>query len=334
MRVAIFGGNGFVGTSLKSALAVSGKEAVSIDLVPEKTGIESGFPFECGDIRDYESIASCAADFEIDVLINLAAEHRDDVLPLERYHDTNVKGSENVCAFARERGVNTIVFTSSVAVYGFAAPNTGEDGPINFFNEYGKTKYLAEQKYLEWQQEEPAVRTLVIVRPTVIFGPGNRGNVYTLLRQISTRRFAMFGNGLNVKSLAYVDNVAAFLEHCCKFEPGVHLYNYVDKPDLAMNSLVGLVRKILFGKHGVGLRLPAFLGITIGMVFDLLSCVTRKRFAVSRIRVRKFLATTQFSSAVGETAFSPSIELEDGLKKTLIYEFVEANEGQPTFDTE
>ena len=48
-------------------------------------------------------------------------------------------------------------------------------GESNYFNDYGRTKYLAEQVYKAWQAEDPESRTLVIVRPTVIFGEGNRG---------------------------------------------------------------------------------------------------------------------------------------------------------------
>ena len=40
-----------------------------------------------------------------------------------------------------------------------------------------------------------------------------RGNVYSLLSQINSKKFAMFGNGLNIKSMAYVKNVAAFFEY-------------------------------------------------------------------------------------------------------------------------
>ena len=58
----------------------------------------------------------------------------------------------------------------------------------------------------------------------------------------------MFGNGLNIKSMAYVENVAAFLEHSLSFKPGLHIYNYIDKPDLSMNSLVSESRKICLAK--------------------------------------------------------------------------------------
>ena len=162
-------------------------------------------------IADVEELDRASGLEYSSTLINLAAVHRDDIKPLSRYFDVNVKGAEKVCAAATKHDVRQIIFTSSVAIYGFAAPNTDESGEPNPFNEYGRTKYLAEQVYFRWQQEQPEERSLVVVRPTVIFGPGNRGNVYNLLRQIADRRFLMVGTGVNVKSMAYVENVAAFL---------------------------------------------------------------------------------------------------------------------------
>ena len=103
-----------------------------------------------------------------------------------------------------------LVFTSSVAVYGFAAPDTDEKGPLHPFNDYGRTKMEAEEVYQEWLKGGTG-RMLTIVRPTVVFGPRNRGNVYNLLRQMASGRFAMVGSGKNVKSMAFVENVASFL---------------------------------------------------------------------------------------------------------------------------
>jgi len=174
----------------------------------------------------------------------------------------------------------------------------------------------------------------VIVRPTVIFGEGNRGNVYNLLRQIASRRFVMFGDGENRKSMAYVENVAAFLEYSLAFKPGLHIYNYIDKPDFDMNILIREARKTLFGKNNVGLRLPAFLGIAIGYFADVVANMIGKTLPVSSIRVKKFMGTTQFSSSVSETGFVPPVSLEEGLAQTLRYEFLEDNSGKRTFETE
>jgi GlcNAc-P-P-Und epimerase len=325
--IFIIGGAGFLGTRLNSRFDKKAQKIVRGDIAPESHQ-ENILRLDLESPESLEQIRVASA------IINLAAVHRDDIRPLSRYDDVNVQGSVNVCEAARKHDINKIIFTSSVAIYGFAPADTDESGEPNYFNDYGRTKYLAEQVYKEWQAEDSENRTLVIVRPTVIFGEGNRGNVYNLLKQIASRRFVMFGNGKNRKSMAYVENVAAFLEYSLSFKPGLHIYNYIDKPDFDMNTLVSEARNTLFGKNNVGLRLPALLGMGIGYFSDFVAKVTGKTLPVSSIRVKKFMGTTQFASSVSETGFVPPVSLEEGLARTLRYEFLEDNSDKRTFETE
>ena len=324
---AIIGSSGFLGSKLSFKINKKGVNFEKFDIKPINE-INDCLKLNIEDQNSLDQLEG------FDMIINLAAVHRDDIRPLSRYDDVNVQGSVNVCEAARKHGINKIIFTSSVAIYGFAPADTDESGEPNYFNDYGRTKYLAEQVYKEWQAEDPENRTLVIVRPTVIFGEGNRGNVYNLLKQIASRRFVMFGNGKNRKSMAYVENVAAFLEYSLSFKPGLHIYNYIDKPDFDMNTLVSKARKTLFGKNNVGLRLPAFLGMAIGYFADVVAKLTGKTLPVSSIRVKKFMGTTQFASSVSETGFMPPVSLEEGLIRTLRYEFLEDNLDKKTFETE
>ena len=326
-EVAIVGGAGFIG----SRLTVRFRKG---NIFSNKYDIDLSNHLDKSIYLDVEDIDSLDKLAGVRTIINLAAVHRDDARPLSRYDDVNVQGAVNVCEAASKHGINKIIFTSSVAIYGFAPADTDESGEPNYFNDYGRTKYLAEQVYKAWQLEDPESRSLVIVRPTVIFGEGNRGNVYNLLKQIASGRFAMFGDGKNWKSMAYVENVAAFLEYSLSFNPGLHIYNYIDKPDFDMNSLVSEARKTLFGKNNVGLRLPAFLGMTIGYLADAVAKVTGKTLPVSSIRVKKFMGTTQFSSSVSESGFVPPVSLDEGLARTLRYEFMEDNSDRRTFETE
>ncbi len=323
MKVCIFGGNGFLGSRLTARLESEPVNFAVRDVFTEddecRVDVSSPIAGEYG---------------QFDVFVNLAAVHRDDVRPLSLYAEVNVGGAVNLCDAARKHNVDKIIFTSSVSIYGFAPADTDETGQADYFNDYGRTKFLAESVYRQWQDEDPENRTLVILRPTVIFGEGNRGNVYNLLKQIAAGRFIMFGGGTNRKSMAYVENVAAFLVYSLGFEPGVHIYNYVDKPDLDMNTLISVARKTLFGKNKVGLRLPGFIGVGIGHIADLAARIIGKPLPVSSIRVRKFMSTTQFASSVGKTGFVPPVSLEEGLARTLRYEFLTDNTDKRTFDTE
>ena len=263
------------------------------------------------------------------LVIYLAAEHRDDVTPKSLYDDVNVLGSENVCNACTELGIKKIIFTSSVAVYGFAPIGTDETGEINYFNDYGRTKYLAEGKYREWLQKD-ATNSAVIIRSTVIFGEQNRGNVYNLLKQIAGGKFPMVGKGTNRKSMNYVENVVAFIEYELShdIEGGEHLYNYCDEPAYDMNNLVLDVYKYLGKPKSKLFHFPYWLAYCGGLCFDLLAFITRKKFAISSIRVKKFCQNTYFvSSNIKKTDFVAPVKLEEGLKATIEYEFVHKVQG-------
>ena len=326
-EIAIIGGAGFVGSRLNQRLKKKNIFFNSYDINLSNQLDKSIY-------LDVENIYSLDQLAKVDTIINLAAVHRDDIRPLSRYDEVNVQGARNVCEAATRYNIRKIIFTSSVAIYGFAPADTDETGKPNYFNDYGRTKYLAEQIYKAWQAEDPSNRTLVIVRPTVIFGEGNRGNVYNLLLQINSRRFFMFGDGKNIKSMAYVENVVAFIEYSLSFKPGLHIYNYIDKPDFDMNTLISSVRKILFGKANVGIRLPGIIGITLGYIADLGIKIINKPLPISSIRIKKFMGNTQFASSARYTGFVAPVSLNEGLARTLHYEFLEDNSDKRIFETE
>jgi nucleoside-diphosphate-sugar epimerase len=313
--VTVIGGAWFIGTELCKQFVDNNTEFRVLD---KKETPEYGEHGSVADVSLKEELLN--AELNGTSIVNLAAEHRDDVRPLTLYDQVNVEGARHVCDLARKNEIRKIVFTSSVAVYGFAPVGTDESGDLNPFNDYGRTKAEAEDVYRAWQMEDPKNRMLVIIRPTVVFGEGNRGNVYNLLRQIATGKFLMIGNGKNRKSMAYVENVAAFIVHSLSFGPGVHVYNYVDKPDLSMNELVSMIRSELGRGDGVGLRILYWLGYSIAKFADLAAFVTRRSFPISSIRVKKFCSDTMFGTSVADTGFVPPVALNDALRKTIRHE--------------
>jgi nucleoside-diphosphate-sugar epimerase len=314
-RILILGGSGFIGSRLAALLRSSGASVKVGDIRPPQFAEE---PWSYCDVRDQQSIVELAR--ETDILINLAAEHRDDVRPLSRYRETNVDGAKHVCAAASQLGIRKVLFASSVAVYGFQSHPVEENGPFSPFNEYGKTKLEAEGVYRAWAAEDPS-RTLVIVRPTVVFGEDNRGNVYNLLRQIASGRFLMVGKGANRKSMAYVGNVAAFLLHVLASAPGVHVFNYADTPDMNTRDLVAHVRRSM-SKSGKVPTLPYPLALGCGHALDVLARLSGRSFPISAVRIQKFCADTRVrANKAAQTGFVPPYSLAEGLTRTIHHEF-------------
>jgi GlcNAc-P-P-Und epimerase len=311
----ILGGSGFIGTRLTTLLTEAGMPAKIGDMKPSTTF--ASLWTEC-DVRHRDTFTPLAHG--ADSIINLAAAHRDDVRPPSLYREINIDGAAEVCSVARSQGIQKIVFTSSVAVYGFHPGPVDEDGPFVPFNEYGKTKLEAESIYRAWADEDPS-RTLVIVRPAVVFGEGNRGNVYNLLRQIAAGRFFMVGNGKNIKSMAYVGNVAAFLVHALSFAPGTHIFNYVDGPDMDTHSLVEHISRCLRRRRSIP-RIPLPFALAGGRAFDAVARITGRTFPISAIRVRKFCESTQFlADRVDSSGFVRPFTLLDALERTIQFEF-------------
>lgn len=329
MSIIVLGGSGFIGTRLCSLFFRNKIEFKIVDKKLSKT-----FPDKTtlGDVRSSSDMNKVI--HENSILINLAAEHRDDVTPTSLYDEVNVGGAINICNAARINNTQTIIFTSSVAVYGFTPIGTDESGLINPFNNYGRTKYEAEQVFKDWQAESPNERKLVIIRPTVVFGERNRGNVYNLLKQIASGRFVMVGNGRNRKSMTYVENLVAFIEFATSFRPGIHIYNFIDKPDFSMNDLVVYVNRILGRSEKIGIRLPFYLGLLIGKGFDFFAAITGKKLAISSIRVKKFCANSVYNSAIEKTGFITPIPIEKALEQTLRYEFLDSHDSEDVFFTE
>ena len=314
--IAVVGGSGFIGTRLVQRLLAAGRSVRIVDVARSQT---FGELTQLCDVRDATALKSALTD--VDVVYNLSAEHRDDVKPTRLYDEVNVGGAHNVCRAASEAGVRQLIFTSSVAVYGEQSGRPDEQTTPRPCHDYGRTKSQAEQVYRGWAASRRD-RSLVIIRPTVVFGEGNRGNVYNLMRQIAAGRFLMIGDGGNRKSMAYVENVAALLQFATRFGSGEHLYNYADEPDYDMKTLVETIRGRLGMERSTPPRVPYALGHAVGMLCDIAAGVSRRRFPVSVARVKKFVTETRFDSTkIRQAGFQPQVSLEQGLDRMIAAEF-------------
>lgn len=328
MIITLIGGSGFVGTRLIDLLKDE-YQLENIDIQASHFFPQLTVP---GNVREFSSINGLLKGTELVIL--LAAQHRDDVTPTSLYYDTNVKGIKNVLKAMECNGVKRIVFFSSVAIYGLNKDNPNENTPADPFNHYGKSKWQAEQVLQEWYKEHQDWN-IDIIRPTVIFGERNRGNVYNLLHQLSTGKFLRVGKGNNVKSMAYVGNVVAFVKYMIEnVTQGYNVFNYIDKPDFNMNQLTEVVCTKL-GKNIPSFRIPYWIGMAGGYFFDLIALITRKKLEVSSVRVKKYCATTQYDSTKAHnTGFIPPYTLKEGLNRTLDFEFIHPRPDEIMFETE
>ena len=326
MNITVIGGSGFVGSFLIQEL--SNYEVINIDKNP------SPFFQSKSKIIDIRNKKKLTFNSNIDFVVLLAAEHRDDVSPTSLYYDVNVKGTMNVLEKMDMYGIKNLIFTSSVAIYGLDKNNPDESHPQDPFNHYGKSKWQAEKVIKDWFDNDPVGKSVTIIRPTVIFGERNRGNVYSLLKQINSGKFLMIGNGHNKKSMAYVGNVVAFIKNRLeKKESGFHVFNYVDQPDFSTGDLVSFIDKKM--KLSISkIKIPFWLAMLVGYCLDILSKILGKKLTISSVRVRKFCATTQFDATKAHSTFEAPFTLKQGIDLTLDHEFINPKEDDILFYSE
>ncbi|MGV8970443.1 MAG: NAD-dependent epimerase/dehydratase family protein [Microbacteriaceae bacterium] len=325
MKVLVVGGSGFIGTRLIEVLLERGHTVTNFDSAPSSptnptNPTASGTAIHVsGDVRDTAALTLAASGHN--AIVNLAAAHRDDVQPVSLYTEINVDGARSVCEAASAAGIPRIVFTSSVAIYGLDKVNPTEEFEPDPFNEYGRTKLAAEKVFTTWAGDDDS-RSLAIIRPSVVFGEGNRGNVHTLAAQVASGRFIQVGDGKNRKSMSYVGNIVEFLANSLESPAGTRITNFADKPDLSTAELVALLRETLGRTRGSSIRLPLAVGVFAGHCFDALGTITGRQFAISAIRMRKFAAeTTVGTERLEATGFRPRYTLEESLTRTLATEF-------------
>lgn len=317
MKIAIIGGSGFVGTRLMEALRLETScDLINIDKQASSAHAEIT---HIANVLDQKKLTELLSG--VDVVVLLAAEHRDDVSPASRYYDVNVQGMRNTLQAMETNGVKRILFTSSVAIYGLDKNNPDERFAADPFNHYGKSKWQAEEVLQEWYARHPDWN-INVIRPTVIFGEGNRGNVYNLLKQIASGRFMMIGKGNNEKSMSYIGNIVAFICFLItEMKDGYNVYNYADTPDFTTNDLVKHTGDIL-GQHIPAVRIPYWLGMLGGYGFDVLAFLARKKLSISSVRVKKFCAVTKFNGQKAlSSGFVAPYTLEEGLRRMLQEEF-------------
>jgi len=176
------------------------------------------------DVRNKINIKTQA--YSDSIIYNLAALCTIPKYEEKEYFKTNIKGAENICNFAREKNIKTIVFTSSVAPYGMREEERTEDSLPMPTNEYGISKLVAEHIHRTWQAEKPNKRILIILRPGIVFGKGEKGNFTRLYKSMSKGLFFYPGRKDTKKASIYVkDLVNVMIEIIENAKPGVSLYN-------------------------------------------------------------------------------------------------------------
>lgn len=313
MNILVTGDSGFIGSYLTRALLRDGHTIFGVDTDPRKK-YDVRYPYSTGDILDDNVLAGVPES--ADCIIHLAAAHKDFGISKDEYYRVNVDGTRSLLRFAEKRNIKKFIFFSTVAVYGDHQPSTEmtEPHPVNH---YGGSKLAAEKVLREWAESDSS-RSVTIIRPTVVFGPLNVANIFKLIKQVCDGKFYWVGDGRNVKSVAYVENVAdATCFVAQRMTPGLSLFNYSDEPHMETRDLVALISK-LSGKKVSRFHFPLSVALAAVKIIDVAGAVSGIDFPITSARLRKFNTSTEHRShKIRESGFVPSHTIEDGLRKNI-----------------
>jgi GlcNAc-P-P-Und epimerase len=220
-RAIIFGGSGFIGTRLVRRLVEAGEtELLSVDLLPPRERLP-GVDYRIGDVRDLSVFDMPQG---VERIYNFAAVHTTPGHPTHEYYETNVLGAVEVTRLCERHDIREIVFTSSISVYGPGEDTKVETTPPAPQSAYGYSKLLAERIHRRWQ-EAGAGRRLVVVRPAVVFGHGERGNFTRLAKLLRKGFFIYPGRKDTIKACIYVDDLLASIDYARSLAQPFVLFN-------------------------------------------------------------------------------------------------------------
>lgn len=320
MKVLVTGGSGFIGTRLVEALLAAGHQARIYDIVRSKV-----FPdlTTIGNVLDTGLLRQEIKDH--DNVVHLAAVHRDNVRPLSRFDEVNVGGAQSLILACREAGCMRVIFTSTAAVYPMKAGERDETCSPAPFSRYGQSKLEAEKVLRDWAENTKDAQ-LTILRPSVVFGEGNRGNMYRFLKQVCSRKYIPIGDGNNRKSICYVGNIVSFITTRLDVsgDDRMHVINYADKPDLSINEMVSIAQETMGINSWAGrVRIPYGVAMSAASCCDLVARVAGRPLLISRKRIVKLCAPSIIGTPrLAELGFEAPFSLKEALERTIRHEFL------------
>lgn len=319
MRVCVTGSTGFLGRALVRRLLAHGCR-VRVLARPSHRAAElqaAGAELIAGDVRDRHAVARAVQ--ESDVVYHLAAKlattgRKND------FFETNVGGTQAVLTASLEQRAQRVIYVSSLAVYGPAAPNQriDENTPLDPLPEsrdfYAHSKIVADRFALSFAQKTGL--PLTIIRPGIVFGPG-RPLPVALFGFSLGRLTVVFGSPESRIPLTYLENLVDAIQMAARPEAApLEQFNIVDDDDLTLEAYhrtrtqVEKTRTLFFPGWPVLVAGP--FAAALSRVFPLGGALSR--YQIQRALENRCYATDRVRQEIGWT---PNVPLEKAIRLSV-----------------
>lgn len=317
--VLITGASGMIGRALVRRLAGRG---LSLRLaVRDKNSMLRAIPeFNCFEvipqIVEYDLAALDAENNKALVqgctsVVHMAGLVHQARAPVEQYDVLNRRATVLLYEAAAAASVEKFVFLSTIAVYGSTFVNVSEEAAMKEPPGGYALSKLDCEKYIFERDQIPVA---AVLRPALVFGPGDRGNMLSLIRQIVKRRYFHIGAAAARKSLICADELAEVIDLCLeKCLPGYHIMN-VAGGSYSMHEIATAIAAAASVSQPIP-TVPKSL-VTVGST---LLSILGDRSPLSPERLGKLTASTSVSCAKLEktTGFQSHTALVDALSSEL-----------------
>jgi nucleoside-diphosphate-sugar epimerase len=320
-RVAVTGASGFIGRNLVAAFVERGLDVVALSGT-SNSGLNSDVEYRKVDVTDHASVRGALDG--CDTVVHLAglAHKIGHSLTDADFDRVNVEGTRNVLDESVRAGAARFLLVSSALVGGRVSlrPLT-EDDKANPADPYARSKLRAEQLVRNRLATDQIWSA--IVRPPMVYGPGNRGNLPRLASVIRKGIPLPFGAINNARSVVYVGNLVHALVLILEREPGNGDIFYV--ADDGPLSTAQLAREIgiALGSRARIINVPKEMLTLLGRLGDLIGVVGR--FPITSSEINKLTGTlvVDDSKLRRLTGYRPAVTTSAGIRAA----FAIANRG-------
>jgi nucleoside-diphosphate-sugar epimerase len=319
--ILVTGATGFIGRHLLPVLHQQGWQttaAVRDDFrQPLSIPIKAIQVGEIDDMTDWQE-----ALLGIDTVIHLAGRshilHETISNPEAAFIKVNTKGTINLVKQSLKAGVKHFIFVSSIHAMAAESDDIlNENSPCHPDSPYGGSKLQAEQALINLAKDSNM--TWTILRPTLVYGPGNRANMERLMKLIKRGLPLPFGAIKNRRSFVFVGNLVAAVITCLDHPNAANkIFLISDNQAVSTPQLIRLIAQQIQQPCQL-LPVPTILLRFLGYLGDSLEFITGKNLPFNTYNIDRLLGSlTVDSRYIQKTLdWQPPFTLEQGLAQTI-----------------